>query len=224
MNVVNFLRLPGHSLQSLGSLHSPPMLPVQMVRVPGGRWPSWRLLNDGQRLGDAGSVALKSGGTRASPVHPASWTTRTGCSRRPGSSDPRGVLPQAPDRAAGKDGEPDKDIGQGPGVQALSVRGACTRVFRPYSGLNFAIVCKVWLIWLSGINRPPPKANSIRANERICMTFSVGRRYPMKSEGGEHQRTCPDAEQRDSPQVNRHPRLLGDQACRCAAGVGSDLT
>jgi hypothetical protein len=187
-----------------------------MVRVHRGRWPSWRLLNDGERLDHAGLSGLKSGSTQASPVLPASWTTRTGCPRRPGSSDPRGVLPPPSERAADQDGEPGKETltKDHPSRRFRSAeraRGCSDRIAtwtaRSSGGCGSA--------GLSGINRPPPKANSIRANQRICMTFSVGRRSSMN---GPKTANTSEPAQTQRNVINRRRTgifgLLEDQSCR----------
>ena len=44
------------------------------------------------------------------------------------------------------------------------------------AALSTIVARKVALIWLSGMNTPPPKAKSSRAKESSRMTFSVGSR------------------------------------------------
>ena len=59
---------------------------------------------------------------------------------------------------------------------APPVSGQCTSWLTPYSGVNLASTCRACGYWLSGTNRPPPKASRIMMKPMNCMTFSVGSR------------------------------------------------
>src|SRR5690349_18083407 len=49
----------------------------------------------------------------------------------------------------------------------------------PYTGVNFAIVANVWPNSSTGTNKPPANDNTASTGPRICITFSLGNRYPM---------------------------------------------
>src|SRR6476619_193036 len=59
------------------------------------------------------------------------------------------------------------------------VSGAWASDEMPYIGVNCAIFCSVEPS-SSGTNSPPAKARMARPGPMICMTFSLGRRYPRK--------------------------------------------